>query len=64
MAGQVRVERRTAVTFYGPITLGELRGFVRELDGTPDEARVQVTHYPGNQRDGSSTTITVHGVGA
>jgi hypothetical protein len=58
---QIRVTKQTSITFYGSVTLGDLRAFLRQCDGVDDTATVEVKHYQGDQRDGSSTTITVHG---
>jgi len=58
----IRVTKQTAVTFTGPITLGDLRRFVEQCDGVDDSAPVNVKHHDAtDQRDDTYTTITVGG---
>lgn len=58
---QVRITKQTAVTFYSGISLADLRGFIAQCEGVNGDAIVRVETYKGDQREGSSTTITVHG---
>jgi len=58
----VRVTKQTAVTFTGPITLGDPRRFVEQCNGVEDRASVNVKHHDAtDQRDDTYTTITVEG---
>lgn len=62
MVGSIQVTKRTSATFTSSFTLGDLRAFMEACDGVADSARVQVEHYVSrDQRDPSTTTITVHG---
>jgi hypothetical protein len=62
MPGRVQIDRTTTVNLYGAFTVGDL---LAALDGLPSSARVSIKHHDAtDQRDSSSTTITVHGVGA
>lgn len=58
---RVRVERTTSATVCGTLTVNDLRSVI---DGLPGDARVSIKqHDATDQRDTTSTTITVHGVG-
>lgn len=54
----INVKRETSIAFYGKITLGELRAFLKACDGIPDGASVRITSH-SDQREGSSATIKV-----
>lgn len=59
---EIRVTKHTEVTFYGSFSLGDLRAFLRQCDGIDARAAVQVKHHAAvDQRDDTSTTITVLG---
>lgn len=55
----INVVKSTSATFYGAITLDQLRAFVEACTGLNGSAKVDITKYAGDQRDGSSTTIKV-----
>lgn len=62
MPGSIQVTKRTSATFTSSFTLGDLRTFLQACDGVAASARVQIEHYTSrDQRDPSTTTITVHG---
>lgn len=57
----ITISQKTSAAFYGKITLGELRQFLRACEGVADTAPVTITAYD-SQREGSSATITVDGL--
>ena len=59
LPSRLRIDHTATLTFGSLITLGVLRDAINDLDGWPDDAQVTVTHYRGDQREGSSTTIKV-----
>lgn len=62
MAGSIQVTKQTQARFGAGFTIGDLRAFVDACDGVADGTRVTVAHHESrDQRDSSTTTITVHG---
>jgi hypothetical protein len=57
---EIKVTKSTSATFYGRFTLAELKAFVDACAGLSDGASVTITKYNGDQRDGSSITISVN----
>lgn len=55
----ITVTKSTSTTLYGSVTLDQLREFIAACKGLNGNAKVKITTYAGDQRDGSSTTITV-----
>jgi hypothetical protein len=55
-----RMDRTTSVTLYGPVTLHDLRNVMAKMAEIADQSTVSFEHYKGDQREGSSLTITVH----
>lgn len=59
---EIRITKQTSVTFYGSFNLADLRSFLAQCEGIDGKAAVQVNHHDAvNQRDDTSTTITVLG---
>jgi hypothetical protein len=56
----IKVVKSTSATFYGAFTLAELKAFVAACAGLSDASRVTINKYNGDQRDGSSITISVN----
>jgi hypothetical protein len=57
---EVRRSHTVTLTYYGPLTVKDLRELVEEAKDAPDTARVSIDVYKGDQREGTSTTVTVH----
>lgn len=54
----IRVEQTIAVSGSGSgPTLADLRDFLEYSSNWPADSRVKITHYAGDQRDGSSWRI-------
>lgn len=59
-ATNIQIKKSTSATFYGQITLAELREFVRACDKLSATATVVVTKYAGLRNEQESTTIAVN----
>jgi hypothetical protein len=59
VGAEVKVTRGASTTFYGLVTLGALRLLMEAVEDFADDSVVDITTYKGDQREGSSVSVSI-----